>query len=86
MKRHFIVLVVGSLLFLVLFIRATIQIVLRSSAGPGAAADENTASLLGGLQLLGIYCVFAVLVLGHGLLRRPTTAVDSGAIDPSDRG
>ena len=86
MSRHFLVLVVGSLIFLVLFIRETMDVVFGTSRGPGDAADRNTASLLGGLQLLGTYCVFAVLVLGHGLLRRPTTEPVPDDIDQSDRG
>ena len=75
MSRHFLVLVCGSLVFLVLFIRETMEHVVWSSV-PGDAAAKNTSRLLSAVGLLGVYCVFAVLVLGHGLLRRPTRQSD----------
>ena len=75
MSRHFLVLVFGSVVFLVLFVRETVEHVYWSSA-PGDAAAKNTSHLVGAVQLLGVYGVFAVLVLGHGLLRRPTRPTD----------
>jgi uncharacterized membrane protein YvbJ len=67
-RRHFIILVIGSLLFLVCFISQTFEVIVWSS-NPGEAAVKNTAALLHGLQQLGVYLVFVALLFGHRWLR-----------------
>lgn len=82
MRTHFIVLLVGSVLFLVRFILQTWDVIVWSSE-PGGAADRNTANLLRAMQLLGVYVVFAVLVLGHGLLSgRPVRRPPESEVEP----
>src|SRR4051812_47242674 len=69
-RWHFLVLVVGSLLFMVFFVGQTSEVIVWSS-NPGEAAAKNTARLLCGLQLLGAYVVFVAVVFGHRWLRSP---------------
>ncbi len=73
MRTHFVILVVGSILFLVRFVTQTWEQIVWSS-DPSAGAARNTAHILNGLQSLGIYIVFAALVIAHGILPRKSKA------------
>jgi hypothetical protein len=82
-------LVAGSLLFLAVFLRHAWEVVTWSS-NPSGSAVTNTAHILKALELLGLYAVFATVVLGHAVLRRPPkerTEAESGAtVDGAGRG
>ena len=81
MRKHFVVLIVGSVLFLVRLQMLTWEIWVGGS-DPAAVAARNSARALEVLGLLGLYAVFAVLVIGHALLPRPSARAEySGQLD-----
>ncbi len=65
---HFLILIGGSLLFLVLFRSETGTATIWSS-NPAEAAVDNNLRLLSGVRLIGVFVVFVVLVFGRWLLR-----------------
>lgn len=83
MRKHFIVLVVGSVIFLIALVRATWERWLGGSDS-GLAAARNSAAVLDALQVFGLYVVFAVLVLAHALL--PRRSVRVGRTNEADEG
>lgn len=67
MKKHFAVLVSGSILFL-LFFYASTHIVMIGSSVPDEAATFNSGQTLIAIRLLGLYIVFVALLIGHAIL------------------
>ena len=67
MRKHFVALVIGSLLFLIRVISMTWTRTVGGS-DPAAVAAMNSAIVIELLGLFGMYAVFVVLILGHGLL------------------
>jgi len=71
MKKHFSILIAGSAVCLFFILKATVS---KITGGDVSGAITNTANILEALSWLGIYVVFSVIVLGHGLLCQPARA------------
>ena len=66
MSKHFVILSLGSVVFLaVLFTQLR---ALDVSSGFNTAILTATSEILTAMKAFGCYWVFAVLVLGHGVL------------------
>lgn len=66
MRKHFAVLLIGSIIYVIILIGQTSGY-LVASTGPGGATRENVIILIEALRALGLYIVFATLVIGHGV-------------------
>ena len=67
MKCHFIILVAGTVLFLICLLQITGRVMVSSSVA-GEAAAENSSSLISALQIAGMYIAFVALLIGHAVL------------------
>ncbi len=76
-KLHFIILVVGTLLFLIGFSQM-IQITGSTTDGAAGHVYLVVLALHRGLTTVAYYLAFAVLVIGHGVLyHRPVEKTDT---------
>lgn len=66
MGNPFNVLILGTVLFLIAFMVKTSTITTGGS-DPAAGALSNSVRILEGLQFLGVYMAFAVIVLGRAM-------------------
>jgi hypothetical protein len=76
MRMHFIILIVGSLIFIPCFFHQ-VQSLGSTDAGNEGIILLAVWSIQRGLKVIAVYIVFAALTLGHAILQRRKNDVES---------